>query len=709
MTPSLAVLAVVGRVAVRNLIASRVKTLIVGGIVALGAFLVVVGSSLLDGVDNAMRRSITGSVAGDIQVYSSESTDALEVLGSMTFDSLDIAPISDFARVREVISAVPNVATVVPMGIDSAIVTSGNAVDQALSELRSTLSQAARGSATAQASVEAQKSHVRQIVVAVARDLEKMRQVDSEGALGPGERRDLSRAQSSGFWREFDEDPFANLEFLEDRVAPLATDADMLPLRYVGTDPEAFRRAFDRMTTVDGEAIPRGQRGFLFSKYVYEEQVKLKAARGLDKIKRARDLHGQTISDNADLERLVQENRAGVREIVLQLDEIETDKARRGLQRELGTSESDITRLLAAFFVTDDGNFDSRYRFFYEQLAPLLQLYRVAIGDELTIKALSRTGYVRSVSLKVYGTFAFKGMENSPQAGSLNMMDLVSFRDLYGFMTPERARELAAMHAASGAVEAGRDEIEATLFGVDSLGRVEEEDVSGRAQGPSPLDVLAHLERERGAVEDDGGYDPAELRRGAFLNAAVLLEDESRTSETMAEIERAVGRANLPLNVVTWQTAAGMLGQFAALMRAVLYGTVFIIFLVALIVINNALVMATLERVRELGTLRAIGAQRHFVLGMLLAESTATGLAAGTFGTVLGACLLGVLHFNGIPAGSDVLSFAFSGPRLFPQVAAGPLVGALGVVLAVAMVSSLYPAWLAMRVSPREAMQTEEA
>ena len=44
-------LGVILQIALRNLFASRWKTLIVGGIIAFGAILVVVGTSLLDGID----------------------------------------------------------------------------------------------------------------------------------------------------------------------------------------------------------------------------------------------------------------------------------------------------------------------------------------------------------------------------------------------------------------------------------------------------------------------------------------------------------------------------------------------------------------------------------------------------------------------------------------------------------------------------------
>ena len=79
--------------------------------------------------------------------------------------------------------------------------------------------------------------------------------------------------------------PSTALEFLENRIASQAADADLLYLRYVGTDIEAFQKSFDRMKIVDGTIVPAGNRGFLFAKQVYEDQLKLKAARRLDKIK----------------------------------------------------------------------------------------------------------------------------------------------------------------------------------------------------------------------------------------------------------------------------------------------------------------------------------------------------------------------------------------------------------------------------------------
>ncbi|HVW24673.1 MAG TPA: FtsX-like permease family protein [Polyangiaceae bacterium] len=733
-------LAVIAQIAIRNLFASRWKTLIVGGIIGFGALLVVAGTSLLDGVDHAMSRSIIGSVTGHIQVYSNKSKDDLDVMGGFGADPGDIAPLDDFAKVRAALLSVPNVQGVVPMGIAFALVNSGNTVDQALAELRETAGKRKSGEGDAAASelYQAEKGHVRQILTVLSADFDNVRKVADERAVSDDELQAIRKGSSEDFWKTFDGDPFDHLEFLENRVAPLATDADMIQLRYLGTDPATFAKAFDRMVIVDGTAIPPGQRGFLFSKYTYEEQVKLKAARGLDKIKEGRDVKQLEIAKDLDLQRIVRENTTGVRELLLQLDAVKTLRFRTKLRAYLHSEEEDVGKLLASFFKMDDGNFDERYKYFYAELAPDLELYRVRVGDRLTIKAYTKSGYVRSASLKVYGTYAFKGLERSPQAGSMNMMDLVSFRDLYGFMTADREKEIAEIRESSGAKEVDRENAEAELFGAKDEGSDTPEPAAPQAP-PRPAGVAkTAYERPHGAkaapkaAADEGApapspatepapeptrhdrpvvddtYDPKDLETGVVMNVAVLVKDEGKIPQTMQAIEAAGQRAGLPLKAVSWQQASGFIGQFATLMRVVLFTAVLIIFVVALVVINNALVMATLERVREIGMLRAIGAQRRFVLSMLVIEAVVVGVLFGALGSALGAGILTFFGKQGIPAKTDVLTFFFSGPRLYPTVGGQNLVFALVIVLVVSVVSSLYPAWIATRVSPREAMQSEE-
>ena len=68
----------------------------------------------------------------------------------------------------------------------------------------------------------------------------------------------------------------------------------------------------------------------------------------------------------------------------------------------------------------------------------------------------------------------------------------------------------------------------------------------------------------------------------------------------------------------------------------------------------------------------------------------------------------GIRAAGGIPAVTDLLYFVFSGPALLPRLGALSVGASLAVVLVVAILSALYPALIAMRVTPVEAMATED-
>lgn len=702
---------VLAQIAVRNLLASPIN-LIIGGVIFAGTVLVVVGGAMLDSLDTSMSRSIIGSVAGHVQIYSSKSKDEVAIFGQMGQEP-DLAAITEFPRIKEALESLPEVKTVVPMGTSGALITSGNTVDQTLARLR-LLYQQRDGTAREAAAVDraelekqiaSQQRHVRQIVKVLESDARKADALLDERAIDPEVQASLSRALSDEFWNGFEADPYAALEFLENKIAPQVSDADLLFIRYVGTDLDAFQKSFDRLTIADGQAVPKGQRGMLLGKSFYEERLKLKNARRLDKMKDLLDADPKArIAGDPVLERYVKENKSQTRDIVLQLDGLKTVEMTGRLQRILDSRETSLEALLSQFFDTSDQNFRQRYELFYQQLAPLLELYRLKVGDTLTIKAFTRSGYIQSVNVKVYGTYNFEGLEKSPLASGLSLMDLMSFRDLYGFLTTDKAEELKELQAASGVKAVSRESAEDELFG---SGR----EVVAEAT-PGVIDESKELTGNARKLRDEDlerrVYTDHELQSGVVLHAAVILKDPSKVEATIEAIDRLSAAQGLNVRAVSWQKAAGLLGQFIFVAKGALFFVVAIIFVIAMIIINNAMMMATLQRTQTIGTLRAIGAQRAFVLAMVLVETVALGLAFGALGMAVGSAIMGWLSQAGIAAWNDYSYFFFSGPRLLPTLTAGNLFWALVIIVLVSSLSTLTPAVLATRVSPLRAMQSDE-
>ncbi len=704
MPGRLETLGVLAQIAVRNLFASRLKTIIVGSIISVGAIIVVVGSSLIDSIDAGMRGSIINSVAGHAQVFNKNSKDDLAIYGSMTGES-DLKPLEDFAQVKKVLRAVPNVEAVIPMGIALAMVGTGNELDRGLETLRGLVRRIQGGDASEEtrAQYRSTQDYLRTMLQRLQKGFATVREIADERSLDQQAMADLERAQSDAFWADFEEDPLGSLEFLENKIAPQGLEGDMIYLRYVGTDLEAFRKAFPRFELVEGSLVPPGQRGILLAKLYIDEWLKLRTAHRLDKIQEGLTIDRRTIAGDEELKRYVRENIAQTREILMQLDSIKTREMTSRLQKALGSKQTDLQALLVELLTTDDENFAERYRVFYDQIVPLVQLYKVQVGDTITIKAFTRAGYQKAVNLKVYGVYQFKGLEKSTFAGTMCLMDLISFRDLYGYLTADKTEEIKRIKQAAGVKQIAREDAEAELFGAVTP--------AADLQPAAGFDDSAEIEKGGKFVHEDltaRVYSQQEIDQGVAINAAVLLKNPKRLDETMRAIDSAGGAAGLPLKVIDWQRASGIFGQVIVFARLVLYTAVLIIFIVALVIINNAMVMATLQRVKEIGTMRAIGAQKRTILGMLFIETVAVGLLFGLVGAALGAGIVEALHAVGIPARSQELYLFFSGPRLHPTLAGANLVIALVLVLLVSIASGFYPAVLAMRITPIEAMQDEE-
>lgn len=706
-------IALLVRIAARNLLASPIN-LLIGGLLFFGTIVFVVVGGLLDSVNQSMARSVVGSVAGHVQIYSAKSKDELALFGQMGGDP-DLAAMTEYPKLKAALEKIPNVQAVVPMGLSGALITSGNIVDRTLESLRG-LYRAKNGESSDPAltalskdeleqRIESEKAHVRQIIKVLRGDAEKAAHdlLDAK-AVDPENVAALQKVSSNEFWDGFDADPYGALEFLENRVAPQVTDSSLLFMRYVGTDLDAFQQSFDRMRIVKGTPVPKGHRGFLIADLVYEEQLKLKSARRLDKIKDALAL-GRTIATDDELKRYVKENRTQTRDIVLQLDGMKTRKAVEALQPFLNTDQDDLEALLEQLFTTTDENFAARYAFFYDQLVPLLQLYRVRLGDTLTIKAFTKSGYIRNVNVTVYGTFAFTGLEKSPLAGNTSLIDIMSFRDLYGYLTSDKAAELKEIQQETGAKTVTREDAESALFGEDT-GDVVAEATPGIIDVDKELTGTGRKLRQEDLIRRV--YTRDEIDSGVVLNAAVMLKDPRALDATIDEINRIDETEHLGIRAVSWQKASGLLGQVISVFRVLLFAGVAVIFFIAMVIINNAMMMATIQRTQTIGTMRAIGAQRSLVLAMVLVESVVLGLVFGGLGMLGGTAIVAAIASKGIPAPNDTMYFFFSGPRLVPTVTAGPLVIALVLVLFVTTVSTLFPALLATRISPLRAMQADD-
>lgn len=124
---------------------------------------------------------------------------------------------------------------------------------------------------------------------------------------------------------------------------------------------------------------------------------------------------------------------------------------------------------------------------------------------------------------------------------------------------------------------------------------------------------------------------------------------------------------------------------------------------VASIGIVNTLVMAILERRREIGIMKAIGASDGDVRKLFFAEAGAMGIVGGIFGVVMGWAIGQVINF-----GTNIyLKSQSIPPEHFWAVPWWLVAFAIAFAFVVSLISGLYPAGRAARLDPVQALRYE--
>ena len=172
----------------------------------------------------------------------------------------------------------------------------------------------------------------------------------------------------------------------------------------------------------------------------------------------------------------------------------------------------------------------------------------------------------------------------------------------------------------------------------------------------------------------------------------IKLHDPGQAESVRAQIEARFGDDVAVSMATSFVEGTNNIQSTKAMVAAVFVLAI----LVGGVVVTNTMVMAVLERTREIGTLRALGWRELRVLWMILSESLLLCLAAAGLGVLIGVGLTAGLRTTpGMGASIK--------PSYSPQVIAQ----AVGVALFLGAVGGLYPAWYASRLHPVEALRYE--
>jgi len=196
---------------------------------------------------------------------------------------------------------------------------------------------------------------------------------------------------------------------------------------------------------------------------------------------------------------------------------------------------------------------------------------------------------------------------------------------------------------------------------------------------------------------------------GSVHGLAVKTVDPDKAAQIRDEL-----RSSLPedFSCTTWMDMNKQLFDAIAMERHVMFFLLMFIILVAAFGIMNTLITMTVQKTREIGVLKALGARTGQVISIFLIQGMVIGLFGVVTGLALGMTLIrwrnevsqwlaSVLHVEIFP--KSVYEFSSIPAEVVPSDVAMICISAF----VICSVAALIPAWIASRLDPVKALRCE--
>ena len=183
----------------------------------------------------------------------------------------------------------------------------------------------------------------------------------------------------------------------------------------------------------------------------------------------------------------------------------------------------------------------------------------------------------------------------------------------------------------------------------------------------------------------------------------VLLKDTTMTDTVIPALN-----ISSDLEIKTWKDLNSVFVEYETFAQSYIAIFYMIILLISASVIINTLIMSVYERTREIGILSAIGMRGGRIMMLFLAESSMLAIGGVIMGLIIG--VLATLYFNvnGFYIGNMGLSGMMIADTIYAKLTVDNLINLTILTFVVTMLAGLYPAVMASRMQPVEALRAEK-
>lgn len=190
---------------------------------------------------------------------------------------------------------------------------------------------------------------------------------------------------------------------------------------------------------------------------------------------------------------------------------------------------------------------------------------------------------------------------------------------------------------------------------------------------------------------------------GAFHEIAILLKKD----EEVAPVQQLLQREFPGYQIENWREISPETHLLIKTTDQYSYIIMVIIMFALAFGIINTMLMAILERTREIGMMVALGTTRVRVFFLILTETIFITITGAPAGILAGWVVVSYFNKHGLNMagmGKEMMSSFGFGTMVYPEFPIEKLPGILMIVVGTALISSLFPAFKALRLRPADAL-----
>ena len=191
---------------------------------------------------------------------------------------------------------------------------------------------------------------------------------------------------------------------------------------------------------------------------------------------------------------------------------------------------------------------------------------------------------------------------------------------------------------------------------------------------------------------------------GAWNYILMKVNNPLQTNAIIAQLNQKFKEAGLDVYAMDWRAAAYSYSQSVEGIGLVFNILIIILAIVVFIIIMNTMIVSVIERTGEIGTMRAIGAEKKFVRRLFMSETLILTSISSVAGVIVAGIIMAIFNSLNITITNSIAKMILGGGLL--RFSPTPAIIIITIIIAIggSLISNLSPVKSALKITPLKAL-----